>query len=226
MYTEQELNNIYNTEVKRPLSYFKKYEVLPPCPVKRWNYKWEGHDFPRAWCILDFIEWKNKYHLNNLGTMGYTCDSDPELEFIEAKEKIYLTYPKYDMHDLSIHFKEKFDFFIFNQTLEHLYNPFLAMKNLYVTIKPGGYVFTSVPTINIPHSTPIHYNGLNPMGLAMLFKISGFKIIDLGQWGNFEYIQKMFYNHSWPGCESLINNDGKIPNEERNVCQTWILVQK
>jgi 2-polyprenyl-3-methyl-5-hydroxy-6-metoxy-1,4-benzoquinol methylase len=53
--------------------------------------------------------------------------------------------------------KNEFDFFIFSQTLEHLYNPFEAVKQIYEIVKPGGYVFTSVPTLNIPHM--IHING-------------------------------------------------------------------
>ena len=75
-------------------------------------------------------------------------------------------------------FYNSFDFFLFNQTLEHLYNPFHAVENIYKIVKPGGYVFTSVPTLNIPHMTPVHFNGFTPMGLAMLFLSAGFEIVD------------------------------------------------
>jgi len=69
--------------------------------------------------------------------------------------------------------------------IEHLYNPFMAMENIYKYIKPGGYVYTSVPTINIPHMTPIHYNGYNPYvlfnsrlsSLNVLSPISKFSMI-------------------------------------------------
>ena len=101
----------------------------------------------------------------------------------------------------------------------------MAVKNIYNTIKPGGYVFTSVPTLNIPHSTPIHFNGFNPMGLAMLFMSCGFEVIEIGQWGNYEYISKLWNKHSWPGYDEL-NHGGKVTNEEQNVCQCWILAKK
>ena len=95
------------------------------------------------------------------------------------------------------------------------------MENIYKYIKPGGFVYTSVPTINIPHMTPIHYNGYNPMGLALLFLSVGFEIVELGQWGNYKYINYIFKNHKWPDAT-------KVPhkNEEKNVAQCWILARK
>ena len=73
--------------------------------------------------------------------------------------------------------------------------------------------------------TPIHYNGFNPMGLAMLFKTANFEIIEIGQWGNYEYIQKLWGTHNWPGYNEL-NHNNIVVNEERNVCQCWILARK
>ena len=120
-----------------------------------------------------------------------TCAEDPELEFVSYENTTVLKYPPHDLHLFDEKFILKFDFFIFNQTIEHLYNPFKAF-NIYKYMKSGGYVFTSVPTINIPHMTPIHYNGYNPVGLALLFMSCGFEVIEIGQWGNYDYIQKLF----------------------------------
>jgi SAM-dependent methyltransferase len=224
LFSEEDLLRIYQTKVKLPRSYFTKYERLPSCPSKTYNYSWGNFDFPRNICILDFQNWMKKYNIK-VNKLGYTCDSDPELEFLEYKTKTKFEFPQFDLHTISLKVKEKFDFFLFNQTIEHLYNPFLAMQNIYSILNDGGYVFTSVPTLNIPHSTPIHYNGYNPMGLAMLFKSVGFEIIDIGQWGNYEYICQLWKTHSWPGYEQ-INHDGIVTNEEQNVCQCWILARK
>ena len=71
MFNEEEIYKLYIDKVKLPQSYFKKYEILPTCPVKKYNYNWGYYDFPRAWCILDFIEWINKYNITpNLRKMG------------------------------------------------------------------------------------------------------------------------------------------------------------
>lgn len=220
---EQTIRDLYDTKVKLPQSYFTKYEYLPPCPIKSRNYQWNNNDFPRNWCVLDFIEWTTKHGATTVGHLGYTCQTDDELEFLTANHKTLLEYPSYDLHTLA--FKNEFDFFLFNQTLEHLYNPFEAVKKIYESLKPGGYVFTSVPTLNIPHMTPIHFNGFTPMGLAMLFKTNNFDVVEIGQWGNFEYIQRLWYTHNWPGYNDLQKNN-RVTNEERNVCQTWILARK
>jgi SAM-dependent methyltransferase len=223
-FSENDIIELYETKVKKPESYFNKYTNMPVCPVKSFNYKWAHRDFPRNICILDFIEWINKYNIKS-EHIGYTCENDPELEFIQYNKSTLITYPPYDLHTISNNYNNEFDFFLFNQTIEHLYNPFEAIKQIYYTLKPGGYVFTSVPTINIPHSTPIHYNGFNPMGLAMLFKTNNFEIIEIGQWGNYDYISKLFETHGWPGYDDLHHNN-IIINEERNVCQCWILAKK
>jgi len=219
-FSENEIRELYYNKVKLPDSYFNKYKTLPDCPVKKYNYQWNGKDFPRNRCILDFIEWVNKYDIK-IENLGYTHD-DPELEFIYPINKTLVSYPEYDLHNISNFFNSEFDFFLFNQTLEHLYNPFQCVQEIYKILKPGGYVFTSVPTLNIPHMVPIHFNGFTPMGLAMLFKTANFEIIEIGQWGNFEYLAKLFSTHCWPSNEDLNNTN----NEERNVCQCWILAKK
>jgi hypothetical protein len=43
-----------------------------------------------------------------------------------------------------------------------------------------------------------------------------FEIIEIGQWGNYDYIQKLWSTHEWPGYDILNNNI--VTNEERNVC--------
>jgi hypothetical protein len=227
MITEQEIQQIYHDKVKLPSSYFTKYENVPPCPVRRYNYQWGNYDFPRTWCVLDFIEWTKKHNLTTVEHLGCTCETDPELEFITSSKKTVLSHPPYDLHTVSTHFQnaQLFDFFIFNQTIEHLYNPFEAIKQIYEIMKPGSYVFTSVPTLNIPHMMPIHFNGFTPMGLAMLFRAAKFEIIEIGQWGNYEYITQLWGSHSWPGYNQLQHNN-RITNEERNVCQCWILAKK
>jgi SAM-dependent methyltransferase len=218
------INNIFYSKVNLPSNYFKKYENLPPCPVKAYNYNWGNYDFPRNWCILDFKEWVEKYKIRP-SCMAVTCQTDPEVEFVCADETIHIPYPPFDLHTIDQHFTDKFDFFIFNQTLEHLYNPFLAVSSIYNTLKSGGYVFTSVPTLNIPHMVPFHFNGFTPMGLAMLFINAGFEVIEIGQWGNLNYINKLWAKHTWPGYDQLHNNN-IVENQKQNVCQCWILARK
>ena len=224
MLSDSEISALYATKVKRPSSYFTQYERVPPCPVKSWGYAWQDFDYPRVPCILDFRQWIQKHNIAP-NTIAYTCNTDPELEFLTRSSETYLPYPEYDLHTVSQRYTNVFDFFLFSQTIEHLQNPFVAVKSIYETLKPGGYCFTSVPTINIPHTTPYHYGGYNPMGLAMMFRLAGFEVVEIGQWGNLEYLTTIFGRQSWVGYNTL-NHGGRITNEELNVCQCWILARK
>lgn len=224
-FNENDVVEAYRKFVIKPNEYYNK---LSPLPLnfnnKKW--KWEGKDFPRVPCVLDFSEWINKYNLSTVDSLLSTCTSDPELEYITSNNIEYLPYNngKGDFHTLDL--KKKFDFILFNQTIEHLYNPFISMSNLYNHLNDGGHMFTSMPTINIPHMVPFHFNGYTPIGLCMLMKSVGFEILELGFWGNYEYISKLFKNQNWPSYEELIDKNGNITNESKNTVQCWILVKK
>jgi SAM-dependent methyltransferase len=219
MLSEFDINNIYE-KVKLPDSYYTKYENCINIDASLQN-----SDYPRVVSLYDFEEWVNKYELNTLKIIGTTYKDDPEFKFFKENQIIELKYPYYDLHKYYDDYENMFDLFIFCQTLEHLYNPLLALKNIYKYVKSGGYVFTNLPTLNIPHLTPFHYGGFTPMGLAVLFVQAGFEIVEVGQWGNINYIVKLFSNHAWPTINDLIHNN-RIVNEEKNVCQCWILARK
>jgi SAM-dependent methyltransferase len=223
--TEKTIKQLFHRTVKLPDSYFRKYEYLPACPLATWNNSWGDNDFPRVWCILDFREWIKRYDLESPFRLGFTCDTDPELEFLSPRTSTLVSYPPYDLHTVHKCFYNQFDFLLFNQTIEHLYNPFTAVQSIYRTVAPGGYVFASVPTLNIPHMTPFHFNGYTPMGLASLFTCGGFDIVEIGQWGCLKYIQHLWSTHKWPGYATLAVNNF-VPNERNNVCQCWILARK
>jgi hypothetical protein len=229
-FTEQEIKEIYNL-IKRDY-YLSKYDILDPNIINFLDgvfshqyYKWDTRDYSRVRTILDFKDWIEKYNIIS-ENLAYTYDDDPEMKLLKYSNSKLIEYNASDfsgdLHDISD--VEKYDFFLFNQTLEHLYNPFMAVKNIYNSLVKGGYVFTSVPTINIPHSMPIHFNGFTPIGLTMLFKSCGFEVLEVGQWGNYEYITKLFSNHQWPGYKDL--SECGIKNEDRNVVNCWILAKK
>ena len=226
-----EIGNTYKA-ISKNSEYLSKYDTLTDedqsflhNTLSHPLYRWDARDYPRVRTVLDFREWMEKYGISP-NHLAYTDADDPELKLLEHKESTLLKHDASsgvgDLHELDD--KLCYDFFLFNQTLEHLYNPFIAVKKIYDSLVPKGYVFTSVPTINIPHMTPMHFNGLNPMGLAMVFQSCGFEIIETGQWGNYEYLTKLFAHHSWPGYKDLSPNG--IMNEERNVISCWVLAQK
>lgn len=224
-FNEQDIVSTYHTHVNKPDEYYRKFEKLP-FHLNNKNWKWEGKDFPRIWCILEFQEWLTKHNLGNFKKVLSTCNTDPELEYITYEELRHIPYYSgvNDLHTLELAEKD-FDFVIFNQTLEHLYNPFMSVSRLYDHMSDGGYLFTSVPTINIPHMTPFHFNGFTPTGLCMLMKSVGFEVVEVGFWGNVDYIKYIFETGSWPDYNMLMK-DGIISNERDKNAQCWILVKK
>jgi SAM-dependent methyltransferase len=167
-----------------------------------------------------------KHNIGHFDKVLSTCENDPELEHISYNSIRYAPYYSghNDLHTFDLDEKD-FDFILFNQTIEHLYNPFLSMSKLYEHLKPGGYLFTSVPTINIPHMIPFHFNGYTPMGLCALMKTTGFNIVELGFWGNVDYIRYIFEKNNWPDYREL-TRDGILKNEKDKEAQCWILVRK
>jgi len=227
LFYENEIIETYNKYVYKESVYFNKVNEEYHKLTDKEKSRFYSMDFPRVASIIDFKEWIEKYNLKHVSSLLSTFKNDVELDYVSAD---YVEYKEYydginDLHDLNL-LKKDFDFVIFNQTLEHLYNPFVSMFNLYQHIKLGGYLYTTVPTINIPHMIPFHFWGITPIGLCMLCKSVGFEICECGFWGNKEYIDYIFKNNTWPNNDVIFNEFGEIKNDPVCQAQTWILVQK
>lgn len=218
---------LYDRHCHKSDEYYRKYEKVP-LHLMDARWPWENHDYPRIPCLLDFIEWTTKYGIRSPDSLLCTSIVDPEPFYLSPKNVRYEEYEvagnRNDLHTLDLD-KKDFDFVIFSQTLEHLYNPLLALYNLKCHMKIGGYIFTSVPMINVPHMVPVHFWGMNMMGLASMFTSLGFEVLEVGEWGNKKYIDYIFSRHNWPDYRELIE-DGVIRNERQNACQAWILARK
>jgi len=225
--SEDEIIKLYQLHVDKPEEYYRKandeYQKLSDSEKAEWFPK----DFPRLASLFDYKEWVEKYNLTTVDKLLSTCGSDPELKYINYNDITVCDYTinkKHDLHIMDLESKD-YDMIIFNQTLEHLYNPFVAMKNLFNHLKPGGYLYTTVPTINIPHQVPFHFWGITPVGLCALSSSVGFKVLECGYWGNLSYINHIFTHFGWPNTNDVMK-DGLIENVDHCQSQTWVLVQK
>lgn len=228
LFSEQEIIETYNKYVKKDKTYYEKANREYKKLSKREQNKYFNNDFPRVASLFDFKEWIEKYDLKTPKSLLSTFRNDFELQYLNPQNVEYFEYCGNgigDLHTINLQ-KKDFDFIIFNQTLEHLYNPFLCMKNLFDHIKPGGYLYTTVPTINIPHMVPFHFWGFTPIGLCMLSKSVGFDILECGFWGNYEYLGYIFTYGDWPNNEAVHDDDGNIKNTDLCQAQTWVLLQK
>ena len=224
LFNDNQIYEIYNKYVVKPNSYYERFSHINDFLSESELFEYKQIDPPRVISIIDFKEWIQNHNIAQGDKLLYTCETDMELKYIEYNNKTHISYPPYDLHNLDIT-EKNYDLIIFNQTIEHLYNPFLAMRNLYNHTKKGGFLYTTVPTINIPHMTPIHFGGITPIGLCLLMISSGFEIVECGHWGSQKYIEYIFNNNTWPGYSDISDNFN-LGYDHVSQAQTWILVKK
>lgn len=227
--TPDEINKLYETFVK--CNYNEEYKFrYHPLPLYKNNktWKWEEKDFPRVISLLEFERYVKKYNFKINKLLIFDGEKDPELEYLNYNQILNINYKnkpeKYDLHNLQLN-HTNFDFVCLHQTLEHVYDPFLCLKNIKNYMNTNGYLYINVPSCNAPHSEPLHfYTGYTLMGLLVICKLCGFKILEAGQWGNEEYLVNLWTrNPGWSDYRQLINPG---INEIQNPVIVWALIQK
>lgn len=227
----KKIEEIYNQFIR--INYTEEYKNrYVPLPTYKNNksWKWEGKDFPRVIALLEFERYIEKYNFQIEKLLVLNGIVEPEVEFLgnRVKERHNIDYDEDnivgDLHTLNLSTKD-YDFILCNQTFEHIYNPQQCLVNIKNHLRTNGYLYINVPSCSIPHSDPFHYfTGYTPMGLAAVAHQAGFKILEIGQWGNLEYMIKMWTrNPGWSDYTQL-SNPGL--NEVQNPVITWGLFQK
>jgi SAM-dependent methyltransferase len=221
------INEIYNKFIvpKQDESFLNRYKTLP-IHLNDGIWRWEHKDFPRVVALLEFRKFIEESNLSFKKVLTFNGPGDPELSYI-SYEKIdnynYLDDPSnLDLHTLDLPNKD-YDFFMTNQTLEHVYDPCLALKNIHKHLNVGGIFYCNVPAFNMAHDTPHHhYVGFTPVGLGCIIEQAGFEILDIGFWGNTEYITYMMNNNDWPDYTKVSNYSSEINKE----VISWIFAKK
>lgn len=212
--------------------------------LRLFKYDSKSHDYPRIPILLDFYDWVQKHNLTSPDRLMITSQ-DPELRILKPKNIATYVYNQstgdFDLHLLGRDFEKsrrnkidllseesKCDLVIISQTFEHLYDPFLVAHNIYKILRPGGYVFTSAPALNIQHMTPYHFFHYTPMGMVMLFESANMHVVELGQWGNIYYENLLLKNKLWPDVYQIRKSIGSnmIENQRSNPDHVWVLAQK
>lgn len=223
--TDNTINKIYNEFIVSKLNtkYLEKYKTLSEdMNTSEWN--WKDKDFSRVISLLEFKNFmeNNSKIFNNV--LVYNGPNDPEIQYIKYNNISFIDYESNKSNDLhTLESKITYDFFMTNQTLEHTYDPCLILRKIYEIMEDDGLIYLNVPSLCPPHSTPFHhYNGFTPVGLGAIVQQAGFKILDIGFWGNKEYVTKLFTTNSWPDYFML--NDHK--NDFNYSAISWIFAKK
>lgn len=223
----QEIKKIYDDFVlpKKNNHYYNRYEKLP-IEFNNRIWKWENKDLPRVISLLEFKKFIEENNLFFNDVLSLNGSGDPEFEYLSYKNVFnynYLDNPeKHNLLNIDLD-KKDFDFFMSNQTLEHIYDPCLVLKNINKHLKIGGYLYINVPAFNMAHDTPYHhFVGFTPTGLGCITKQAGFEILDIGFWGNTQYINYMMNNNDWPDFRKFNN----YISEDNKEVITWIFAKK
>ncbi len=227
LFDDQQIADAYARHVRKPPGYGERHRHLP-MQLNTGRFRWEGRDVNRIYTVLDFREWAARHGLEHGERLLVTAPDDPELEHLRYREVVAAPYDagRHDLHRLDLPAKG-FDLAVISQTLEHLYQPGVALARVLDHLRPGGWFFTSVPTINIPHLVPYHFYGFTPTGLCLLLMSAGFEVVELGWSGSRQYVEHLFSTHTWPDYRDLLGPDGLLPaSTERDACQTWALARR
>lgn len=213
-------------------------------------------DFPRLVAILEFERLIGEYGVraDDVLMLNGGDTGDPELAFL-PHERVHAYDYETDPVNADLHTMrfpgQAFDFVLFSQTLEHLYNPPLGLDNVCAALKPGGWMWTSVPCVSGLHQLPFHFStGLTPMGLAAMVTAARMEVVEIGQWGNPKYTAYLFnfgliptyydlapgslrargYRHIlqalWRLSPRTSLMDGRSRNDFGVPVQTWVLARR
>jgi hypothetical protein len=225
--TADEIQQLYAQHVKvnDTRAYSQRYNRLPLLENRR-AWRWEGKDLARVLAVLEFGRYCVQYGLSARHLLTFNGASDPELEYLPFEAHSNFDYSddptRFDLHQLKIP-EAPYDFAMVNQTLEHVYNPSVCLENIRQYLAPGAYIYANAPSINIAHSTPFHfYTGFTPTGFACLFRGAGFEVLEVGQWGNRAYLNRLFRTQAWPDFHQLRSYTGDFDTP----VIVWVLARK
>jgi SAM-dependent methyltransferase len=219
-----DIQSLYDRYVVKTDDYFRRFRDIRSYFDASELAVYETLDPPRVVSLVDFKDWIAAYGLARGKRLLLTSREDYEIRYLEYEETTVAEYPPHDLHALDLPQREH-DFVLLNQTLEHLHSPLLALENLRNHMRDGGCIYITVPTLNIPHMTPIHFWGITPVGLCALATQAGFEVCECGYWGNLKYIRHLFSRNRWP-CLKDVLAWGKLETDPACQAQTWILARK
>ncbi len=222
-----------------PLTQRDDPEALPPQSL--WDLPTLLLDAPRAFAVWDFCAWARIYGFETPRRLLMTDPGDPELRCVRRPSESATLFAfdaetgTGDLHRPLPVSARGADLMVVSQTLEHLHAPALALKNMLDALAPGGMLFASVPFTNKLHDgvdvekqPPFlhHFTHYTPFGLAVAASTVGFDVLELGSWGNRDYVRNVVVDFPgvelWPSPRQIQN----LTNDPLAPAQAWILARR
>jgi len=131
-----------------------------------------------------------------------------------------LHYPDFDICKTST--VRTYNVIIAEQVLEHVKSPYKALRNMYDSLKPGGYLLITTPFLIQIHDFPVDCTRWTPMGMKWFLEECGFSDVHTDGWGNRACINDSF-NTPWSYYKSW---EHSLENEPLFPVVVWSLGRK
>jgi SAM-dependent methyltransferase len=153
-----------------------------------YNSRNDGNPYPD--CFDHLIGLVNKDGL--ILDCGSGDRSHPDTRVINFEYSMFRSPDVFgDGHNLP--FKDhSFDLILSQAVIEHLYDPFKAVSEIYRVLKPGGTVYAESAFIQPLHAVPYHFFNTTGWGLEHLFK--EFDVETVEYCGQLSQTLKWFYD--------------------------------
>ena len=112
---------------------------------------------------------------------------------VERPWKSYSTldFPSFDLCNPPADLPQ-FDVVLCEQVLEHLPDPWRAVKTLHDLARSGGFVVVTTPFLYKIHPAPGDYWRFTQDGMAVLLQSAGLRVLTVESWGNRAAVRASF----------------------------------
>ena len=156
------------------------------------------------------------------GSEGIRHILDPAAELIEVQ------YPEVDMQQLPF-LDSSFDGVLSDQVIEHVAEPWRAMKEAYRVLRPGGLGIHTTCFLNPIHPSPNDYYRFSPEGLVALCPPDA-EVVRSASWGNRLALLLLLLRDGARRLEiperSRFRRALATWNEQKYPIVTWLIVRR
>jgi SAM-dependent methyltransferase len=134
------------------------------------------------------------------------------------------SYTAYDFPDFDLcdppSSMPQFDVVLCEQVLEHVADPWRAMRTLHDLARPGGYVVATTPFLYRLHYQPDDFWRFTPRGMEVLVRSADLEIRTLDAWGNSGCVKANFGLPRQHRFWQSLRNDPLLP------VVVWVIAQR
>ena len=106
-------------------------------------------------------------------------------------------YPVVDVQSMPDYRDGTYDLVVLDQILEHVRDPWRAVREVHRILKPGGICIATTPFLIQFHGYPDDYHRFTESGLRELFTM--FNSVTVDSWGN-RFTVKTIASYGWLSC--------------------------